>query len=167
MKRTNTKTHSFFSMGIPSMCVIFTVLCMVVLALLTLAVSRQDLQTSQVSLEKTTAYYSACKEASEQYQTLICTAREALLASSDCSDYSSRMANATSAFPDGTWISKDQIFSFTQDYTDTLAIYIEVSLPYTPATDISPKLLSWKTIRTADWNPQNRQNIYQKEDSHD
>lgn len=149
------------------MCVIFTVLCMVILALLTLEVSRQDLQTSQLSLEQTTAYYSACKDACKQYHSLICRSKEALLASSDRSDYSSKMADAASDFSGGTWISKDQIFSFTQDYTDTQAIYIELSLPYTSAEDFSPELLSWKTVRTADWTAQDRPNIYQKEDSYD
>lgn len=167
MKRTNAKNKSFFSMGIPSMCMIFTVLCMVVLSLLTLATSRQDLQTSRVSLEQTASYYTACKEASAQYHSLICCAEEALLASSDRSDYSSRMADLTSDFSGGIWTSENQIFSFTQEHTDTQAIYIEVSLPYSSAADFSPKILSWKTIRTADWTPQNRQNIYQKEISYD
>ena len=46
----NKKRTSFLSIGIPSMCVIFSVLCLVILALLTLGTSRQDLQTSRLSL---------------------------------------------------------------------------------------------------------------------
>ena len=54
----NKKRTSFLSIGIPSMCVIFSVLCLVILALLTLGTSRQDLQTSRLSLDQTTAYYT-------------------------------------------------------------------------------------------------------------
>ena len=52
----NKKRTSFLSIGIPSMCVIFSVLCLVILALLTLGTSRQDLQTSRLSLDQTTAF---------------------------------------------------------------------------------------------------------------
>ena len=66
----NKKRTSFLSTGIPSMCTIFSVLCLVVLSLLTLNTSRQDLKTSKLTLEQTTAYYTACSTASEEYQKL-------------------------------------------------------------------------------------------------
>ena len=66
----NKKRTSFLSIGIPSMCVIFSVLCLVILALLTLGTSRQDLQTSRLSLDQTTAYYTACSTATQQYSQI-------------------------------------------------------------------------------------------------
>ena len=51
----NKKKNSFLSIGIPSMCMIFSVLCQIILALLTLGTSKQDLQTSQMTLDQTTA----------------------------------------------------------------------------------------------------------------
>ena len=44
----NKNRTSFLSVGIPSMCTIFSVLCLVILALLTLNTSEQDLQTSRL-----------------------------------------------------------------------------------------------------------------------
>ena len=64
----NKNRTSFLSVGIPSMCTIFSVLCLVILALLTLNTSEQDLQTSRIALEQTTAYYTACSAASSKYQ---------------------------------------------------------------------------------------------------
>ena len=52
------------------MCTIFSVLCLVILSLLTLNTSRQDLKNSKLTLEQTTAYYTACSTASEEYQEL-------------------------------------------------------------------------------------------------
>ena len=48
----NKNRTSFLSVGIPSMCTIFSVLCLVILALLTLNTSEQDLQTSRIALEQ-------------------------------------------------------------------------------------------------------------------
>ena len=59
----NKRRTQFLSMGIPSMFVIFSVLCLVILALLTLGTSRQDLQAAQVSLKQTTDYCNACTQA--------------------------------------------------------------------------------------------------------
>ena len=74
----NKKRTSFLSIGIPSMCVIFSVLCLVILALLTLGTSRQDLQTSRLSLDQTTAYYTACSTAvqSDKRFYYFCTHRQ-------------------------------------------------------------------------------------------
>lgn len=49
----NKRRTVFLSSGLPSMFVIFSILCMVILSLLALGTSRQDLQTSQLSLDQT------------------------------------------------------------------------------------------------------------------
>ena len=72
----NKNRTSFLSVGIPSMCTIFSVLCLVILALLTLNTSEQDLQTSRIALEQTTAYYTACSAASSKYQELTAYAQQ-------------------------------------------------------------------------------------------
>ena len=75
----NKNRTSFLSVGIPSMCTIFSVLCLVILALLTLNTSEQDLQTSRIALEQTTAYYTACSAASSKYQELTAYAQQAFI----------------------------------------------------------------------------------------
>ena len=59
--------HTFFvTVGIPSLFLIFSVLCLCVLALLTLSSSRTSLTTARHSMEQTEKYYSACSEATER-----------------------------------------------------------------------------------------------------
>ena len=52
--------HTFFvTVGIPSLFLIFSVLCLCVLALLTLGSSRSGLNTARYSMEQTEKYYNA------------------------------------------------------------------------------------------------------------
>lgn len=161
----NKKRSSFLSMGIPSMCIIFSVLCLVILALLTLGTSRQDLQTSQLTLDQTTAYYTACSTASGQYQELIKYAKNSLADSKDQQGYNTKMSSVTKQYATASWDESAQTLSFTVDFTEEQAIYIEVSIPYPSGTSgkdrtLSPEILTWKTISTADWNPDTRQPVY-------
>ena len=58
--------HTFFvTVGIPSLFLIFSVLCLCVLALLTLGSSRSGLNTARYSMEQTEKYYNACSKATE------------------------------------------------------------------------------------------------------
>ena len=186
------KRSSFLSMGIPSMCIIFSVLCLVILSLLTLGTSRQDLQISQLTLDQTTAYYEACSSATQKYQEVADYAKKAFKDSQTSQDYDSKMASIVEQYPDVIWDSQIQILSFTVDFSDEQAIYIEIKFPYkaafldmsgtstsSPKSDsdtssksapdtssdsdsdnLTPELLTWKTISTANWNPDTRQPVY-------
>lgn len=172
----NKKRSSFLSIGIPSMCIIFSVLCLVILALLTLGTSRQDLQTSQLTLNQTTAYYTSCSEATKKYQELTDYAKATLADSTDQQTYNKKMSAITEHFSEATWNQETQIISFTVDFTDDQAIYIEIKFPYPTASsgtsisakvseksyssDFLPEILTWKTISTADWNPDTKQPVY-------
>ena len=57
--------HSFFTAtGIPSLFLIFSVLCLAVLSLLTLGTSRSELNLARQSMQQTEDYYTACAQAS-------------------------------------------------------------------------------------------------------
>ena len=57
--------NSFFTAtGIPSLFLIFSVLCLAVLSLLTLGNSRSELSTARNSMQQTEDYYNACSQAS-------------------------------------------------------------------------------------------------------
>lgn len=160
------KRSSFLSMGIPSMCIIFSVLCLVILSLLTLGTSRQDLQTSQLTLHQTTAYYEACSSATQKYQEVAAYAENAFTDSQTSQDYDSKMASIVEQYPNVTWDSQTQILSFTVDFSDEQAIYIEIKFSYKAAfgdsasDNLTPEILTWKTISTADWNPDTKQPVY-------
>ena len=145
----NKRRTVFLSSGLPSMFVIFSILCMVILSLLALGTSRQDLQTSQLSLDQTTAYYKACSDATAQY-----TERE---------HYLSQMKNLEKNFKNTVWSRQSETFSLTLDYSDTLALYVEAKAEYTSASTLPDiKILTWKTISTGSWTPDTRQPVYNK-----
>ena len=148
----------FLSSGLPSMFVIFSILCMVILSLLALGTSRQDLQTSQIALEQTTAYYTACSAASSKYQELTAYAQQAFTDCQKQQTYNTRMSSVTQQYPDARWDPKTQILSFTVDFTEEQAICVEINIPY--SSDLIPEILTWKTISTAAWNPDTRQPVY-------
>lgn len=157
----NKKTNAFLSMGIPSICVIFTVLCLVILSLLTLKTSQQDLKISQLALDQTSAYYTACSQATDQYQSLISCAQTALRSSQRQDEYLSQMDAAAQDCLDATWDKDTQTFSFRTDFTDALALYVEISLAYSSdLSDFHPKILTWKTVQVTEWIPDDRQNVY-------
>lgn len=161
----NKKRTSFLSTGIPSMCVIFSVLCLVILALLTLGTSRQDLQSSRLALEQTTAYYTACSTATQQYNKLA-DFLQSVSGSTEKKEYLSRMDSICEKFPDIkdlTWNADTQTLSFSVSFTEKQAIYLEVNASYPSrkqTTGFTPQILTWKTISTADWNPDTRQPVY-------
>lgn len=158
----NKKKNSFLSIGIPSMCMIFSVLCQIILALLTLGTSKQDLQTSQITLDQTTAYYTACSAASKEYKELADYTVNAFENSKDQKDYNAQMTAVTQKYTDAAWNTDTQILSFSVDFTDEQAIYIEINAPYPSdiSSDFSPEITTWKTISTIDWNPDTRQPVY-------
>ena len=164
----NKKRTSFLSIGIPSMCVIFSVLCLVILALLSLGTSRQDLQSSRLALEQTTAYYTACSTATQQYSQITDFITSAVTDSSGKEEFFSKMASIQenfSDFTDLTWAEDTQTLSFTVAFTDSQAIYIEINASYPSgkskhSTDFTPEILTWKTISTADWTPDTRQPVF-------
>ncbi len=157
----NKKRISFLSVGLPSMCTIFAVLCLVILALLTLGTSSQDLQTARLTLDQSTAYYTACSAATVKYQEALTYTREMLADIQDEAAYNTEMAAITTQYPDIFWDQTEQLLSFTVDFADDQALYVEISIPYpSEASALSPEILTWETISTVEWNPDTKQPVY-------
>ena len=84
--------HTFFvTIGIPSLFLIFSVLCLCVLALLTLSSSRTSLTTARHSMEQTEKYYSACSEATERVADIRSTLAGYLASAEDKAEYFSQV----------------------------------------------------------------------------
>lgn len=130
----NKRRTVFLSSGLPSMFVIFSILCMVILSLLALGTSRQDLQTSQMSLDQTTAYYKACSDATAQYTEITEYIRKTAESASDKERYLSQMKNLEKNFKNTVWSRQSETFSLTLDYSDTLALYVEAKAEYAGAS---------------------------------
>ena len=83
------------------------------------------------------------------------------------------MSSIQEEFPDLanlTWTEDTQVLSFTVAFTDTQAVYVEISAPYPSGSsgsgkDFTPEIMTWKTITTASWTPDTRQPVFTGNDT--
>lgn len=158
------RRHTFFaSTGIPSLFLIFAVLCMVVFSLLTLGSSRSELNSARLSMEQTEQYYNACQKAADTvaeiqevlqtYHTQASNKEEFMKLAGDLSSEFEGLA-----FDD----SSDDILILSHPFSDTqsLLVRMQILYPQTSADKKLIKILQWKTVITADWNPDTSQSVY-------
>lgn len=157
--------HSFFvTVGIPSLFLIFSVLCLCVLALLTLGSSRISLTTARHSMEQTENYYTACSKATETVSGIRSTLNQYVTEASDEAEYFSRIRSFADTQDALTWDAKKHTLSFSTGISDTqkLSVILEISYPK-KNTGPTLKILQWKTELTGTWEPDDHQNVFKGE----
>ena len=203
------KNHLFSATGIPSLFLIFGVLMLVILSLLGYGTSRQDLRSSSLSLEQTSAYYNACSEAADFYSDLVQTLEGFQAQVKSESSYYKLVSDYLNSQENVKWDSEEHTAEYVKAFSDTQSLAVKVSIFWTvrtadsTASDIAASdtaasdtvasdtitsdivasdrtvtnnagldvtssnniagILSWNTIVTADWNPDNSQSVYKGE----
>lgn len=203
------KNHLFSATGIPSLFLIFGVLMLVILSLLGYGTSRQDLRSSSLSLEQTSAYYNACSEAADFYSELVQTLEGFQAQAKSERAYYQLVSDHLNSQENVKWNSEEHTAEYMKAFSDTQSLAVKVSIFWTvrtadsTASDIAASdtaasdtvasdtitsdivasdrtvtnnagldvtssnniagILSWNTIVTADWNPDNSQSVYKGE----
>ena len=203
------KNHLFSATGIPSLFLIFGVLMLVILSLLGYGTSRQDLRSSSLSLEQTSAYYNACSEAADFYSELVQTLEGFQTQAKTETAYYQLVSDYLNSQENVEWNSEEHTAEYVKAFSDTQSLAVKVSIFWTvrtadsTASDIAASdtaasdtvasdtitsdivasdrtvtnnagldvtssnniagILSWNTIVTADWNPDNSQSVYKGE----
>ena len=212
------KNHLFSATGIPSLFLIFGVLMLVILSLLGYGTSRQDLRSSSLSLEQTSAYYNACSEAADFYSDLVQTLEGFQAQVKSESSYYKLVSDYLNSQENVKWDSEEHTAEYLNAFSDTQSLAVKVSVFWTDrtadstafdaaasdtatsdtiasdivasdivasdivASDIVASnrtvtnnagldmtssniagILSWNTVVTADWNPDNSQSVYKGE----
>ena len=179
------KNHLFSATGIPSLFLIFGVLMLVILSLLGYGTSRQDLRSSSLSLEQTSAYYNACSEAADFYSDLVQTLEGFQAQAKSESAYYQLVSDHLNSQENVKWDSEEHTAEYVKAFSDTQSLAVKVSVFWTDRTADSTAsdtaasdtinagldmtssniagILSWNTVVTADWNPDNRQSVYKGE----
>ena len=203
------KNHLFSATGIPSLFLIFGVLMLVILSLLGYGTSRQDLRSSSLSLEQTSAYYNACSEAADFYSELVQTLEGFQEQAKTETAYYQLVSDYLNSQENVEWNSEEHTAEYVRAFSDTQSLAVKVSIFWTvrtadsTASDIAASdtaasdtvasdtitsdivasdrtvtnnagldvtssnniagILSWNTIVTADWNPDNSQSVYKGE----
>ena len=207
------KNHLFSATGIPSLFLIFGVLMLVILSLLGYGTSRQDLRSSSLSLEQTSAYYNACSEAADFYSDLVQTLEGFQAQVKSESSYYKLVSDYLNSQENVEWNSEEHTAEYMNAFSDTQSLAVKVSVFWTDRTadstasdtvasdtaasdtaasdtvasdaaasdtaasdrtvtnnaglDVTSSniagILSWNTVVTADWNPDNSQSVYKGE----
>lgn len=179
------KNHLFSATGIPSLFLIFGVLMLVILSLLGYGTSRQDLRSSSLSLEQTSAYYNACSEAADFYSDLVQTLEGFQAQAKSESAYYQLVSDYLNSQENVKWDSEEHTTEYVKAFSDTQSLAVKVSIFWTVRTADSTAsdtaasdtinagldmtssniagILSWNTVVTADWNPDNSQSVYKGE----
>ena len=179
------KNHLFSATGIPSLFLIFGVLMLVILSLLGYGTSRQDLRASSLSLEQTSAYYNACSEAADFYSELVQTLEGFQTQAKTETAYYQLVSDYLNSQENVEWNSEEHTAEYVKAFSDTQSLAVKVSIFWTVRTADSTAsdtaasdtvnaglnmtssniagILSWNTVVTADWNPDNSQSVYKGE----
>lgn len=179
------KNHLFSATGIPSLFLIFGVLMLVILSLLGYGTSRQDLRASSLSLEQTSAYYNACSEAADFYSELVQTLEGFQTQAKTETAYYQLVSDYLNSQENVEWDSEEHTAEYVKAFSDTQSLAVKVSIFWTVRTADSTAsdtaasdtinagldmtssniagILSWNTVVTADWNPDNSQSVYKGE----
>ena len=207
------KNHLFSATGIPSLFLIFGVLMLVILSLLGYGTSRQDLRSSSLSLEQTSAYYNSCSEAADFYSDLVQTLEGFQAQAKSESAYYKLVSDYLNSQENVKWDSEEHTAEYMNAFSDTQSLAVKVSVFWTDRTadstasdtvasdtaasdtaasdtvasdaaasdtaasdrtvtnnaglDVTSSniagILSWNTVVTADWNPDNSQSVYKGE----
>lgn len=151
----------FAATGIPSLFLIFSVLCLAVLSLLTLGKSRDELQASNFAVQQTDLYYKTCEKA-----TGTVTAIQKQLTSdynqvSDPDAYFSLAGQIPDEIDGLAYDSSANVISFSEALSDTQKLSVKLKVLY-PSSDTEPfiEILQWKTDNTASWTPDTHQPVY-------
>ena len=202
------KNHLFSATGIPSLFLIFGVLMLVILSLLGYGTSRQDLRSSSLSLEKTSAYYNACSEAADFYSDLVQTLEGFQAQAKSERAYYQLVSDHLNSQENVKWDSEEHTAEYVRAFSDTQSLAVKIAVFLTDCTadstasnnvasdtaasdtivsdtiasdtitsdctvtnnvglDVTSSniagILSWNTVVTADWNPDNSQSVYKGE----
>lgn len=157
--------HSFFvTVGIPSLFLIFSVLCLCVLALLTLGSSRSSLNTARHSMEQTENYYTACASATETVSEIRSSLTQCREKASDESGYFSMVQKLADTKDDLSWDPDSHTLSFSVEISETqqLSVMLEIFYPQKKRAS-AYQILQWSTEPAGSWEPDNHQNVFKGE----
>lgn len=157
--------HTFFvTVGIPSLFLIFSVLCLCVLALLTLGSSRSSLNTARHSMEQTENYYKACASATETMSEIRTSLEQYTKKAPDEAGYFSMIQKLADHGNDLTWDPDSHTLSFSVEISETQQLSVVLEIFYPQKNDPSTyQILQWNTELTGSWEPDNHQNVFKGE----
>ena len=105
-----------------------------ILSLLGYGTSRQDLRSSSLSLEQTSAYYNACSEAADFYSDLVQTLEGFQAQAKSESAYYQLVSDHLNSQENVKWDSEEHTAEYVKAFSDTQSLAVKVSVFWTDRT---------------------------------
>lgn len=147
--------------GMSTLLLIFVSLCLLTFAVLSLLSARADRNLIRKTAERTSAYYEACNQAEDRLGE---TDQMLEKLWQETASEKAYFQAVREAFED---IEENHTLSFSVPLTDTqvLAITLKLQTPEPGSTFYT--ITGWKTVNTAGWTADTRQNVYVQTESAD
>ena len=155
--------------GTSTLLLIFVSLCLLTFAVLSLLSARADKNLSQKTADRTTAYYEACNQAEDQIGEIDgilekiwkdTEGEEAYFQEIETYFENVENSDQESGDPAYSWDMASRTLSFSVTLTDAQILSVSLAIPYPEEGGTFYTVTSWKTVNTADWTPDTRQNVY-------
>lgn len=142
----NKRREFAMNIGLPSILLIFVVLCLISFGVLSLVSANSDRKLSQKVLDRSSEYYEACNQAEEMLYNVDTQLHDAYNLSDDYSSYIALVQNVQNSY------------MYTISDSQALQVDLEFIYPSINRKDDSSsnkelyKITTWKIVNTAEYD---------------
>ena len=150
--------------GTSTLLLIFVSLCLLIFAVLSFLSARADQNLSRKTAERTSAYYEACNQAEDRLGE---TDRMLEKLWQETANEKAYFQAVRETFEDMDFDEESRMLSFSVPLTDTQVLTVTLKLRTPESGSTFYTISGWKTVNTAEWTADTRQNVYVQTESAD
>lgn len=150
--------------GTSTLLLIFVSLCLLTFAVLSFLSARADQNLSRKTAERTSAYYEACNQAEDRLGE---TDRMLEKLWQETANEKAYFQAVRETLEDMDFDEESRMLSFSVPLTDTQVLTVTLKLRTPESGSTFYTITGWKTINTAGWTADTRQNVYVQTESAD
>lgn len=152
-----------FTAGIPSLLLIFLILCLSVFSVLSLSSAVADKKLSRKSADHTLEYYEASNKANDSLATIDEILVESRETAHNPKDYYEQVENKITSMSDFVFSNTGDTATISWDTSinDSQVLSVQISLPYPEQEGNSfYNIEQWQVINKDNWTPDQSQHVY-------
>ena len=157
-------SRSLLTTGTSTLLLIFISLCLLTFAVLSLLSARADRNLSRKTAERTSAYYEACNQAEDRLGE---TDQMLEKLWQETAGEKAYFQAVRETFEDMDFDEENHTLSFSVPLTDTQVLAVTLKLQAPEPGSAFYTITGWKTVNTAGWTADTRQNVYVQTESAD
>lgn len=149
------RVRPLLTAGTSTLLLIFLSLCLLTFAALSFLSARTDQNLSKKMADRTTAYYNASNEANDRLEKIDELLLRIYNDSEDSETYFEKVSGNFKEFQ-----TENQTLSFSVPLAEKQLLFVELKILYPNNGESFYSISQWKTVNTAEWIPDTRQNLY-------